>query len=261
MISCRIRRLRRISQHIRQHFGETRPASPVGAVCCRQLAALVLGVSLFGALPPAQAQVPEGLFATLDDYLRTQTRGLPGKASYRIGSLDPRTQLSACNAYEPFLPSGARLWGKATVGVRCLGPATWTVYLPVEVNITGSYFVSARPLAGGQPIGPGDIVERQGDLGSLPTSIVTDAGQAIGKTPKSSIGAGQPLRSDLLLAPLAVRQGQSVKLVYRGSGFSVSSDGRALNNAAAGQVVQVRSSGGQTISGIARGDGIVEVSY
>jgi len=214
------------------------------------------------ALPGlALAQAPDPLYTAVDDYLRTQTRGLPGKSSYRIGTLDPRTQLGACSAYEPFLPAGARLWGKATLGVRCLGPANWTVYLPVEVSISGSYFVSARPLAGGQPIGPGDIVERQGDLGGLPSSIVTDPAQAIGKTPKSSIGAGQPLRSDLLLAPWAVQQGQSVKLVYRGAGFSVSSDGRALNNAAAGQVAQVRTSGGQTVSGVARPGGIVEVSY
>ncbi|MBK1679998.1 flagella basal body P-ring formation protein FlgA [Rhodocyclus tenuis] len=235
-----------------------------GTPCRRRrprAAGLTLCLALLGGTTLLQAQVPDALFATVDDYLRTQTRGLPGKTSYRIGALDPRTQLAACNAYEPFLPGGARLWGKATVGVRCLGPATWTVYMPVEVSISGSYFVSARPLAGGQPIGPGDIVERQGNLGSLPTSIVTDAAQAIGKTPKSSIGAGQPLRSDLLLAPLAVQQGQNVKLLYRGSGFSVSSDGRALNNAAAGQVVQVRTSGGQTVSGVARADGTVEVSY
>jgi flagella basal body P-ring formation protein FlgA len=41
----------------------------------------------------------------------------------------------------------------------------------------------------------------------------------------------------------------------------VSSEGKALNNASDGQVVQVRAASGQTISGIARPGGMVEVSY
>ncbi|WP_228488005.1 flagellar basal body P-ring formation chaperone FlgA [Rhodocyclus gracilis] len=210
--------------------------------------------------PNSQSTQP-ALTSAIDDYLRAQTRGLPGKVSYRIGSLDPRIQLAACSAFEPFLPAGGRLWGKATVGVRCLGPASWVVYVPVDVNISGSYFVSARPLAAGQPLSASDIVERQGDLGGMPATVVTDAAQAIGKTPRSGLGAGQPLRSDLLLAPWAVQQGQNVKLISRGAGFSASSDGRALNNAADGQVVQVRGASGQTITGIARTGGIVEVNY
>jgi flagella basal body P-ring formation protein FlgA len=68
------------------------------------------------------------------------------------------------------------------------------------------------------------------------------------------------LRSDQLIAPWVVQQGQSVKMQSSGPGFSVSSEGKALNNAAAGQLVQVRTNSGQTVSGIARPGGIVEVT-
>jgi len=230
--------------------------SPNSRRFARQIARLML---LLVAASSAVAQ--DSLTSTLEHYLQTQTQGLPGKVSYHIGQLDPRTQLSPCSAFEPFLPAGSRLWGKATVGVRCLGPATWTVYVPVQVNVSGNYLVSARPIAAGQLLGSGDIVSRSGDLSSLPTSILTDPAQAVGKTIKNSIAAGQPLRSDWLIAPWAVQQGQSVKLVSTGAGFSVSSEGKALNNAVEGQVVQVRTGSGQTISGIARPGGIVEVSY
>jgi len=210
---------------------------------------------------PAPALAQDSLTSTLDHYLRTQTQGLPGKVSYNIGQLDPRTQLTPCSAFEPFLPAGSRLWGKATVGVRCLGPSAWTVYVPVQVTVSGNYLVTARPLAAGQLIGAGDMVVRSGDLSSLPTNILTDQAQAVGKTVKNGVAAGQPLRGDLLIAPWAVQQGQSVKLVSRGAGFSVSSEGKALNNAAEGQIAQVRTGSGQTISGVARPGGIVEVSY
>lgn len=220
-----------------------------------------LAALLYFVAAPVLSFAQNSLTDTLDHYLRAQTQGLPGKVSYSIGQLDSRTQLTPCSAFEPFLPAGSRLWGKATVGVRCLGPSSWTIYLPVQVNISGNYLVTARPMSAGQLLGASDIVIRSGDLSSLPTNVITDQTQAVGKTVKNGIAAGQPLRSDFLIAPWAVQQGQSVKLVSKGSGFSVSSEGKALNNAADGQVAQVRTAAGQTVSGIARAGGMVEVSY
>ncbi len=215
----------------------------------------------FLLLTPFAVQAQESLNNTLDHYLRTQTRGLPGEVTYVIGQLDPRTQLTPCSAYEPFLPAGSRLWGKATVGVRCLGPSTWTIYIPVQVNVSGNYLITAKAVAAGQQLGASDVVVRKGDLGTLPANILTDPAQAIGKTVKSGAAAGQPLRSDALIAPWAVQQGQNVKLVTKGAGFSASSEGKSLNNAAEGQVVQVRTGSGQSVSGIARAGGVVEISY
>lgn len=223
---------------------------------CSRLAVLFL---LLAA--PALSHAQNSLADTLDHYLRTQTQGLPGKVSYSIGQLDSRTQLSPCSVFEPFLPTGSRLWGKTTVGVRCLGPSAWTIYIPVQVNVSGTYLVTTRPMTAGQVLGAGDFVTRNGDLSALPANILTEPAQAIGKTIKNGISAGQPLRSDFVIAPWAVQQGQSVRLVSKGSGFSVSSEGKALNNAADGQVVQVRTGSGQTVSGIARPGGFVEISY
>jgi flagella basal body P-ring formation protein FlgA len=201
------------------------------------------------------------LYRVVEDYLRTQTQGFPGKVSVRITPPDARTKLAQCDAYEPFQPPGAAPWGKTTVGVRCLGPASWTLYVQVQVSIKARYLVAARPMATGQVIGENDFVAREGDLGTLPASILMDDEQAIGKTVKIGIAAGQPLRSDQLITPWAVQQGQQVKTISRGAGFSVSSEGKALNNAQDGQIVQVRTPSGQTVSGIARPGGIVEIRY
>ena len=168
------------------------------------------------------------LSTTIDQFLRTQTQGLPGKVSYSVGALEQRAQLGACDAFEPFLPPGSRLWGKATVGVRCLGPTAWTVYVPVQVRISGTYLVTARQLAPGQVVSSADLLSQSGDLGALPASVVTDPAQAIGKT---------------------------------GAGFTISNEGKALNNATDGQIAQVRTASGQVVSGIARSGGVVEVSY
>ena len=201
------------------------------------------------------------LYRAVEDYLRVQTQGLPGKVSYRITPLDPRTQLSACDAFEPFLPTGSAPWGKTTIGVRCQGPSSWTIYVQAQISVQAKYLVAARPLVAGQTISASDFIDRNGDLGTLPPTILIQAEQAIGKTVKIGIAPGQPLRSDQLIVPWAVQQGQNVKTVSQGSGFSVSSEGKALNNAIEGQVVQVRTPSGQTVSGIARSGGIVEVTY
>lgn len=211
-------------------------------------------------LLPVLGYAQNTLNETLNDYLRTQTQGLPGKVTYTISPLDSRTRLSACEAFEPFLPSGSRLWGKTTVGVRCLGPANWTIYVPVRINVSGNYLVSARPMPAGYIVGETDVAVRSGDLGSLPTNVLTDLSQAVGKTVKAGFSAGQPLRSDQLIAPWAVQQGQNVTTVSKGPGFTVSSVGKALSNAVAGQVVQVRTDSGLTVSGIARAGGVVEIA-
>jgi flagella basal body P-ring formation protein FlgA len=101
----------------------------------------------------------------------------------------------------------------------------------------------------------------QGDLTQLPATVVTDLGQALGKTLGVALAPGQPLRADALRIIPAILQGQTVRLVSQGPGFRVTADGRALANAAVGQLAQVRTAGGQTVSGIARSDGTVEVSF
>jgi len=56
-------------------------------------------------------------------------------------------------------------------------------------------------------------------------------------------------------------QGQTVRLISKGPGFRVSAEGKALANVGVGQLAQVRTASGQTVSGVARPDGTVEVSF
>jgi flagella basal body P-ring formation protein FlgA len=234
--------------------------------CGRSLTALAF--LLVAALPanaqsaPATAAAtlnPEVIVHTVDRFLRKETRGLPGRVTYTVGALDPRTQLSPCAALEAFLPPGSRLWGNSTVGVRCTAPTAWSIYVPVQVSVFGNYLATAAPLRQGQEITDNDVVLQNGDLAALPSGILTELSQALGKTLRNSVGAGQPLRSDMVQSPIIIRQGQAVRLIANGPGFAVTGEGTALSNAAEGQTVQVRTPTGTTTSGIARSGGIVEI--
>jgi len=197
----------------------------------------------------------------VEDFLRVQSRGLPGEASFTVGAIDPNNNLAPCPALEAFLPAGGRPWGRINVGVRCLTEGGWSIYVPAQVRVVGEYFVTARPLARGQAIAAADLARRRGDLAELPAGVVTEEAQAVGKTLNVSTQSGQILRTEILRAPPAVQQGQRVRIVSKGRGFQVASEGKALANAADGQVVQVRTASGQTVSGIARQGGTVEVAH
>jgi flagella basal body P-ring formation protein FlgA len=216
---------------------------------------------------PASAQInaprqdPGAIRSTIDRFLQAQSAGSPGEVTITVGQLDARMNLPACPAPQAFLPAGSRVWGKTSVGVRCLAPSPWTVYVTAQVKVIAEYVATAAPLAQGQVVGPNDVMRMKGDLTVLPAGVLTDTAQAIGRTMGMSIGMGSPLRVDSLRIEQVVQQGQAVRLVSSGPGFSVTTEGRALNNAAEGQIAQARTAGGQVISGVARAGGYVDVTY
>ena len=220
---------------------------------------LVLLALLFVCNPLVAAE-SDLVLDTAERHARLQTQGLPGKVSIRVGRLDV-SKLPPCSAHEAYTPQGARMLGKTTVGVRCLGPNIWNVLVSIEISVTGNYVTTARPILAGKAIQNDDLHVLSGDIAHLPTGIVTDPVSALGKTLRNSLAAGQLLRSDQLISPIAIRQGQSVRIISKGPGFSVSGEGKALSNAAEGQNIQVRTSSGQTVSGTARSDGSVEISF
>src|SRR4051794_3646230 len=61
----------------------------------------------------------------------------PGRVELSVGKPSNRLQLAPCAEMEPFVPPGARLWGRTTLGVRCVSGATWQAFLPVHVRIYG----------------------------------------------------------------------------------------------------------------------------
>lgn len=225
----------------------------------RQLLPLFL---LSIALSVAARQETGPVKKAVEDFLQIQTRGLPGQASFVIGNIEAQNNLAPCPAFEVSLPPGARAWGNTNVNVRCQVENGWSIFVSVRIRVIGEYLVTTRPLSQGQVIVETDLARSRGDLTSLPAGIVTEITQAVGKSMAISVSSGQPLRNDLLKQPMVVQQGQSVRVLSKGPGFQVTSgDGRALNNAIDGQVVQVRIANGHVVSGIARPGGVVEVSY
>ena len=213
-----------------------------------------------GVPAAAARQDLTALRTVAEQYLQGQSAGLPGKVTITMGNLNQGMNLAQCAAMEAFQQPGARPFGKTTVGVRCTAPAPWTVYIQAQVSVQAEYVAAAMPLVQGQAIDASQLVMVKGDLGTLPNGVLTDMGQAIGRTSSMSIAAGAPLRADILKSKPVVQQGQAVRVVSSGAGFKVSTEARAIGTASDGQVVQARTQGGAIVSGVARPGGVIEVA-
>ena len=207
---------------------------------------------------PAGQEDGERIRATALAFLQQQAAGLPGKVSITVPPVFPRG-LAACAALEPFMPPGARMWGRTTVGVRCVGAKPWTLYVVGRVAVDITYYVAARQIDAGQTLSAADFMPREGDLASLPQTIITDPTQANGAVALARITAGLPLRTDMLRSTSSVVIGQTVRVIAVGSNFTISSEGSVLNNAAPGQMVRVRTANGQIISGVVKDAATVQV--
>jgi len=219
------------------------------------LSAILLLIAL-----PAQADAQQShaeIFEAVTAFVRAQTHDLPGKVNFKVDEIDPRSVRSACPTLEVFLPSGSQLLGNSMVGVRCPDKKGWTLFVPVHVMVSVDMLITNKPLTQGHVLQTEDLSSQNAEM--TQTGILTDPSQAIGKVLKNGIGAGQVLKQDMLRAPYAITQGQTVRLQVEGTGYSILSEGQALSNAEEGQSVKVKTASGQVVSGAARPGGIVEI--
>ncbi|WP_175115309.1 flagellar basal body P-ring formation chaperone FlgA, partial [Paraburkholderia solisilvae] len=210
------------------------------------------------AATPAGQQDPESIRAVATAFLEQQTAGLPGKITIAVAPAFARG-LAGCTALEPFMPVGARLWGRTSVGVRCAGARPWTLYLQARISLQATYYTAARQIAPGEALTAADLVAHEGDLATLPQAVITDPSQAVGAIALARIGAGMPLRQDTLKSATSVAIGQTVRVVASGQGFTISAEGSAMNNATPGQQVRVKTTNGQIITGVVKDGSTVEI--
>ncbi|MGJ7491574.1 flagellar basal body P-ring formation chaperone FlgA [Variovorax sp. ZT4R33] len=207
----------------------------------------------------ATEALPAAAMAAIEQLVARQTSGMPGKASVSA-NLPGTGTLPACDAYDAFLPTGAAPRGRVSVGLRCRTGAPWTRFVPAYVKVEGSYYVASRTIEPGDSLGPADLTQQTGDLAALPRSVVTHGGELLGVRATGRIAAGAPLRKELLRAPTVIQQGQTVQVVAQGAGFTVSTEARALAQAAAGGVARAKTLDGRMVTGVADEDGQIVLS-
>lgn len=193
-----------------------------------------------------------------EEIVRTE----PGlRAEIAVGEIDPQLRLAPCAHTEAFLRPGARLWGHSFVGLHCIEGSAWSTSVPVNVRLYGPALVMTQAVPALQAIPRDSVRSDEVEVTREPGGVVVSAAQVEEHFCTRRLESGQSIPMNCLRTIPAVGQGDAVRLVGVGNGFSISTDGTALATVGAGEQVRVRTDSGRTVSGIARKGRIVEVSF
>jgi len=145
--------------------------------------------------------------------------------------------------------------------MRCRDGASWTVFIPATIKVYGNALTAKKSLMFGTAPADNDVESIESELSREPGTPVTDLKQIEGRVLAKAVFAGQILRMEQFRTTPAVSQGDQVKLIAIGAGFSISADGEALAHAQDGQNVRVKTDTGRIVSGIARTGRVVELRF
>ncbi len=194
------------------------------------------------ALPAAPVQDHESIRNAAVHFITDVVRSSHGQTpDVHAGKLDSRLRLSQCDEpLEAFQPPGGKTMGNITVGVRCSGTRSWSLYVPVKVSIYDKVVAAARPLTRGEVVGEGDVKMVERDLAHLNTGYFSDPAEVAGMEVTRTIAVDAALTNNLVKAPLQVKRGQRVSLIANSGGLEVRMAGEALADGTAGARIKVR---------------------
>lgn len=199
--------------------------------------------------------------AVAEDMARQRSQHPSADVQIKAANLDPRLRLARCDtALEAFLPHRWQVRGNGTVGVRCTGSRPWVLYVPVNVSIYDQVVVSTHPLPRGTRLRQSDLNLERRDLARLIGGYLQDTQQAVGKVLRRPIGLGSVLTPAIIESERLIHRGDRVQIVASLRGMEVRMVGKALNDGAAGERIQVRNlATKRIIEGTVTGKGRVRV--
>uniref|UniRef100_UPI00333E1FC7 flagellar basal body P-ring formation chaperone FlgA n=1 Tax=Castellaniella defragrans TaxID=75697 RepID=UPI00333E1FC7 len=196
--------------------------------------------------PPHAIQDPAEVAARAEALLRETAAGHPGTPVISIDA--PRIDRQpACDELEAFLTDGS-LRSRTSVGIRCLTPQPWTLYVQANVRIMGHYFVANRAISRGETLSLDELDTREGDL-LRHNRLISDPAHIVGWVATQRIAKGSPIQGNALRDPQSIERGKTIRTVARGTGFVVSGEGQALESGTPGRQIQVRTRSGRIITG------------
>ncbi|GDX06766.1 flagellar basal body P-ring formation chaperone FlgA [Buttiauxella sp. A111] len=209
-------------------------------------------VALLLACPAALASI---LDAPLSQFFQQRLAGISDDVTVIVKT--PDAQLPPCPLPDFSMPGNSRLWGNVSVMAQCGNDKR---YIQAEVQAIGNYVVAAQALPRGSVITESQLQLKHGRLDQLPPRAILDLRQVSSAVTLRDIAPNQPILMSMVRQSWRVKAGQQVQVVAAGEGFSVNSEGKALNNAAVSQNARVRMSSGQIVSGVVDADGNILIS-
>ncbi|MGD2167574.1 MAG: flagellar basal body P-ring formation chaperone FlgA [Gammaproteobacteria bacterium] len=206
-------------------------------------------------------QSHDSIRAAAQAYVEASLTGKGDRTRVQAAKLDARLKLPACaDPLHTESPWGQSRGNRITVRVSCPGARNWRIHVPVEIVTFGNVVATARALARGAVLRREDLAFVETELGRLGHGYFLDASNVVGQRLKRPIPSGNILTPAQLETPPAILRGQNVTIVANSGVFGVKMNGKALENGAVGQVIDIENaSSGRRVQGVVRSARAVEI--
>lgn len=109
----------------------------------------------------------------------------------------------------------------------------------VNIEVLKEVVVTRRPLGRRKMITEDDICLKKVDLADVPSNVITDIKEVLGKRAKRTINAKKVLRTDLIELPPLVRRGDVVLIIAESDGIKVTALGEVREVGCQGERIRV----------------------
>jgi len=99
------------------------------------------------------------------------------------------------------------------------------ILVTADIEVSAEVVVTKRPLRRFRRITEDDIEIREKNLAELPSNVILDYEEVLGKRAKRNIGANRVLRSDLIEFPPLVKRGDVVRIIAESGGLRITALG------------------------------------
>jgi flagella basal body P-ring formation protein FlgA len=222
---------------------------------------LFLICALFAATAFATTQSLDDVQSTAEAFVRSRLPASPAKQFVTAAKLDPRLRLDACDQpLQTFEQSATTLGERVTVGVRCAAANTWTLYVPVTVEVEIPVLVLRRALARRARVAIIDVEPETRRVPGTAATFLVDTASLQGHRLKRSLPAGTALTVDMLVPDVLVRRGQQVTLIAAIGPVEIRAQGHALTEGGVDDRVRVQNmSSLKVVEGVVESDSVVRV--
>ncbi|MFK8053611.1 MAG: flagellar basal body P-ring formation chaperone FlgA [Woeseiaceae bacterium] len=211
---------------------------------------------LCGILIPIKSladwQPIDDLVTTAHDFLASKYVIRKGETELSINRPDPRLRLQRCE--RPLTASALKSstpQQRMTIQVRCEGAQPWKVYLQAQLERFEPVVVTASSLSRGQILAATDLVMEKRPVSSLTSGYLKNVKRLVGNELRQTLPAGSVLRPAHVKQTMAIRRGQTVTLVSKGTGIHIRMTGVAVADAAVGARIPVKNqNSGRIVEGI-----------
>jgi flagellar basal body P-ring formation protein FlgA len=222
---------------------------------------LILLCALFATTAFATTQPLDDVQSAAETFVRAHLPPSTAKQFVTAAKLDSRLRVEACEQpLQTFEQSATTLGERVTVGVRCEAANTWTLYVPVAVEVEIPVLVLRRALARRARVAIMDVEPQTRRMPGSAATFLQDASSLQGHRLKRSLPAGTALTVDMLVPDVLVRRGQQVTLIAATGPVEIRAQGHALTEGGVDDRIRVQNmSSLKVVEGVVESDSVVRV--